>query len=252
VNEENTEDGIIYQNSIGLPDAQNASAGGAIAAGSVTAAAIYIYSAGKFSSQWNDTTDYNSTANNIVKQALDGSSTPDNNLGSFVAGGLTMASVQNTSGAGQAYVDLTAQIGHFNQDTNRGEYGIDGGTVSEANEWYHQLTSATDPSVSTAVIPGVRYVYNIADTVLPSYDGAKMLIGFDNQSGGTRSTLCNGDDASTITAQGFLPLTTATGPGPVAASDTDGATCREFSGLAFPGQGSYYHWTTPTFDGRSS
>ena len=83
-----------------------------------------------------------------------------------------------------------------------------------------------------------------------------MLIGFDNQVNGTKSVLCNGDDSSTITAQGFLPLTT--GPGPIADSDTtasattSGATCREFSGLAFPGQGSFYSWTTPTFDGRSS
>ncbi len=67
-NEENTQDGIIYQNSIGDPNA----AGGAIPADSISpppvdsvaAAAIYLYSAGKFSQQWNDTTDYNSTHNN--------------------------------------------------------------------------------------------------------------------------------------------------------------------------------------------
>ncbi len=128
-------------------------------------------------------------------------------------------------------MDLTAQIGHFKQDTNRGKYGIDGGTVSEANEWYHQLTSASDPSDSTATIPGVRYVYNVADTLLPDYNGAKMFIGFDNQANGTKSVLCNGDDASTITAQGFLPLTTGPRSAPTG-SDAAGATCREFSGLA--------------------
>ena len=49
-NEENTEDGIIYQNSLGWSNA----AGGAVTAGNVAAAAIYIYSAGKFSQEWND------------------------------------------------------------------------------------------------------------------------------------------------------------------------------------------------------
>ena len=68
-NEENTEDGIIYQNSLGLAAANDA-ANTAIPVGSVSAAAMYIYSAGKFSSEWNDPTDYNSTANNIVKQGI--------------------------------------------------------------------------------------------------------------------------------------------------------------------------------------
>ena len=74
-------------------------------------------------------------------------------------------------------------------------------------------------------------------------------MGFDNQASGTKSTLCNGDDSSTITAQGFLPLTTgSTAP---AGSDAAGATCREFAGLSYPSQGTPIHWTTPTFDNRS-
>ncbi len=97
-NEENTEDGIIYQNSVGDPNA----AGGAVAAGSVTAAAIYLYSAGKFSQQWDDTTDYNSTHNNFVDQTLNGGTT--NTMGNFVAGTLTMATMRSTSGTGEAYV----------------------------------------------------------------------------------------------------------------------------------------------------
>lgn len=245
-NEENTEDGIIYQNSVGIP-AANVAAGTAIPAGSVAAAAIYIYSAGKFSTEWNDTTDNTSTANNVVDQQLTGST---NTLGNFLAGTLTMASVQNTSGSGEAYVDLTPQLNRFNQDTNRGTYAIDGNTVSEANEWYSNLPGTTggNPSDSNASIPGVRYVYNAADTVLPGYNGAKDLIGFDNQANGSKSVLCNGDDASTITAQGFLPLTT--GSGAPSGSDAAGATCREFAGLSFPGQGTPIHWTTPTFDSR--
>jgi hypothetical protein len=246
-NEENTEDGIVYQNSIGDPNTSPATPVDAVAT-----AAIYIYSAGKFSQEWNDTTDNNSTADNFVKQTLDGSNTPDNSMGNFLAGTLTMASMQSTSGVGEAYVDLTPQVGRFNQDTNRGTVSVDGTTVSEQNEWYHNLPSTTggNPSDSTASVPGVRYVYNVADTVLPGYNGAKLLMGFDNQTSGTKSLLCNGDDATTIVAQGFLPLTT----GSTAPSGTDaaGATCRQFQGLSFPGQGAVIHWTTPTFDGRSS
>jgi hypothetical protein len=246
-NEENSEDGIIYENSVGVP-AANIAAGTAVPAGSVTAAAIYIYSAGKFSTEWNDITDNNSTADNVVDSTLNGGAT--NTMGNFEAGTLTMASVQNTSASGQVYDDLTPQVGRFNQDTNRGTYAIDGNTVAEANEWYHQDASAADASASTATIPGVRYVYNIADTQLPGYNGAKDLIGFDNQASGSKSVLCNGDDASTITGQGFLPLTTGTSATPTG-SDAAGATCREFAGLSFPGQGSSISWTTPTFDNRA-
>lgn len=212
----------------------------------MAAAAIYIYSAGKFSTEWNDTTDNNSTANNVVATEVGASST---NIGNFLAGTLSMATVQSTTGVGEAYVDLTPQAGRFNQDTNRGTYAVDGGTVTEANEWYHQLpNNSGNPSDSAAAIPGVRYVYNVTDTLLPGYNGAKNLVGFDNQTSGTKSVLCNGDDATTIVASGFLPLTTgATAP---TGSDAPGATCRQFSGLSYPGKGTVIHWTTPTFDGR--
>jgi hypothetical protein len=244
-NEENTEDGIIYQNSVGYANA----AGGAVAAGSVTNAAIYLYSAGKFSSQWNDTANYNSTHSNLVDSNLNGGTA--NTMGNFVAGSLSMASMQNTSSAGQGYVDLTPQVGRFNQDNNRGTLAIDGFTVQEANEWYHNLPNpdTSNPSISTAHIPGVRYVYNEADTLTPGYNGAKGLIGFDNQASGSKSVLCNGDMASTITGQGFLPLTN--GSGAPAGSDAPSATCREFVGLSYPSQGTPIHWTTPVFDNRS-
>jgi hypothetical protein len=244
-NEENAEDGIIYQNSIGVAAAA-LKAGVAVPVGSVAAAAIYIYSAGKMAAEWNDTADNTSTAQNIVDFAINGA----NSMGNFLAGTLSMATVQNTSGSGESYVDLTPQIGKFNQDTNRGTLAIDGGTVTEANEWYSNLPPSPtgNPSDSNTTMPGVRFVYNAADTVLPGYNGAKDLIGFDNQANGTKSTLCNGDDASTITAQGFLPLTT--GSSAPAGSDAAGATCREFSGLNFPSQGTAIHWTTPSFDNR--
>jgi ABC-type phosphate transport system substrate-binding protein len=246
-NEENAEDGIIYQNTVGDPNTTPATP-----IGTVASAAIYIYSAGKFSQEWNDTADNNSTANNFVKQTLDGSATPDNTVGNFLAGTLTMASMQGTGGTGEAYVDLTAQVGPFNQDSNRGTLAVDGTTVAEANEWYHNLPDGDvgNPSDSTSSIPGIRYVYNVADTVLPGYNGAKMMVGFDNQTSGTKSLLCNGDDATTITAQGFLPM--STGGSAPSGSDAAGATCRQFQGLSYPSQGAVIHWTTPTFDSRNS
>ena len=243
-NEENAEDGIIYQNSIGDPNA----AGGALAAGQVAAAAIYIYSAGKFAQEWNDTANNTSTSPNFVDTTLTGNSS--NTMGNFLAGTLTMATMRSTGGVGESYVDLTAQTGSFNQDTNRGTQAVDGNTVAEANEWYHQLPAGSNPSVSTAAIPGIRYVYNATDTLLPGYNGAKNLVGFDNQSGGAKSVLCNGDLASTIAAQGFLPLTN--GAGAPTNSDNAGATCRQYQGLSYPSQGAVIHWTTPTFDGRNS
>ena len=246
-NEENAEDGIVYQNTIGDPNTSPATPIGAVAT-----AAIYIYSAGKFSQQWNDTVNNNSTANNFVKQTLDASSTPDNSLGNFLAGSLTMASMRSTGGAGEAYVDLTPQVGPFHQDTSRGTLAVDGTTVAEANEWYHNLPplDTGNPSDSAASIPGVRYVYNVTDTVLPGYNGAKIFVGFDNQTGGTKSVLCNGDGSTTIVAQGFLPMSTG-GTAP-SGSDAAGATCRQFQGLSYPSQGAVIHWTTPTFDGRNS
>jgi ABC-type phosphate transport system substrate-binding protein len=245
-NEENTEDGIIYANSL-VAGCAVASPGPSCPA----AEAIYIYSAGKFSQEWNDTADNNSTANNLVKQTVDASSTPDNHVGNFLAGTLSMASMQSTASQGETYVDLTPQAGRFNQDTNRGTLAVDGTTVSEQNEWYHNLpNNSGNPSDSAATVPGVRYVYNVTDTLLPGYNGAKMMIGFDNQVGGTKSVLCNGDDATTIVAQGFLPLTTgASAPN---GSDAPSGTCRQFAGLSYPGKGAVIHWTTPTFDGRSS
>ena len=149
VNEENTEDGIFYQNTIGDP-AANVRQVLPPLRGAVTAAAIYFYSAGKFAQQWNDTTDYNSTHNNFVESQLTGSPNTD---GNFMAGTLTMATMQNTSNVGEAYVDLTPQMGGFNQDTNRGTLAVDGNTVTEANEWYHHLPSGSNPSDSAASHP---------------------------------------------------------------------------------------------------
>jgi hypothetical protein len=220
-NEENLEDGIVYnQVENGVSDAN----------------AIYIYSAGKFASEWNDTADFNTTANNRVEQGLTGST---NTIGNFDTT-LSLANLDDTSTppAAHSYVNFTPVHGH------QGTESINSSTVSEANEWYSHLPAGdtTNPSDSTASVPGVRYVYNVADTVLPGYNGAKALIGFDNQAGGTPSALCHGDDSTVIAAQGFVPLSNNSSNGAPAGSDLSGSTCREFVGLNFPGQTSGVHW----------
>ncbi len=212
-NEENSEDGIIYNQ----------------VANSVSDAnAIYVYSAGKFESAWNGPTDNSSTANNIIDQQLTGNT---NTMGNFDTS-LTLANMESTTNHSDPYVDFTPPA---RGSSGRGTEAIDNNTISEANEWYSHLPASSqtngDPSDSTASVPGVRFVYNVDDTLLPDYNGARFLVGFDNQAKGSTSALCNGSDSATIIAQGFVPLTT-TGGG--AHDNLDGSTCREFPGLAYP------------------
>ncbi len=226
--EENTEDGIIYnQVDNGVSDAD----------------AIYIYSSGKFVQQWNAPSTYNATANNRVATGLGLSTT---SIGNFDPS-LTLVSINpcnaNTGvcqGVSDSYVNYTP-IHHA-----QGTMSINSATVSEGNEWYSHLPAGDsgDPSDSTSQVPGIRYVYNVADTQLPGYNGAKALIGFDNQANGTESALCHGDDAAIIAAQGFVPLSNNSGGTAPTGSDQAGSTCREFEGLNFPGQLSTgYSWT---------
>ncbi len=231
-NEENSEDGIVYAN------AQTGAANEPIAD------AIYIYSAGKFTQAFNDKADFNATANNVVDQELTGSA---NTLGNFNPS-LVLVQVTNSSTNQPApYTAYTPQTGLFNANTNRGHEAINPITVSEANEWYSHLPSTTgaNPSDSTAPVPGIRYVYNVTDTKLPGYNGAKALVGFDNQASGSMSALCRGDDSATIISDGFLPLGTNTSA--PAGSDKANVACREFPGLSFPGQGGSIQWTAGTW-----
>ncbi len=231
-NEENSQDGIVYANSL------------TGAGHKPMADAIYVYSAGKYVQAFNDKVDFNATANNVVAQELTGST---NTVGNF-SPTLVLAQVKNTTTNLPApYVTYTAQAGFFNPNTNRGTESINPATVNEANEWYSHLPSTTgsNPSDSNAPVPGIRYVYNVTDTKLPGYNGAKALVGFDNQANGTPSSLCRGDDSATIVSDGFVPLgNNATAP---AGSDKANVSCREFAGLNYPGQGASIQWTTGTW-----
>jgi phosphate transport system substrate-binding protein len=52
--------------------------------------------------------------------------------------------------------------------------------------------------------PGVRTVYNVLDTRVPSYGQALRVVGFDTEGPGL---LCSGAMAETLTSYGFTPLT---------------------------------------------
>jgi hypothetical protein len=227
-NEENSQDGLVYANSL------------TGAAHQPIADAIYVYSAGKYVQAFNDKVHFNATANNVVAQELTGST---NTVGNF-SPSLVLARVTNSvTNLPAPYVTYTAQTGLFNANTNRGTEAINPTTVSEVNEWYSHLpaTTGSNPSDSTAPVPGIRYVYNVTDTKLPGYNGAKALVGFDNQALGTASALCRGDNSATIVSDGFVPLgNNASAP---AGSDKANVSCREFSGLSFPGKGASIQWT---------
>lgn len=225
VNEENSEEGIIYQ--------------GSIDATTPPADALYIYSSGKFEQQWNTTGHYGKTKANSITGTT---------IGNFNASTLLLAQMQNrtTVAATAPFATFAAPSGTFNATTNRGTFGLNTSVVKEANEWYSHMPSATSPATaSTAAVPGVRYVFNVADTAIPTYSEAKMMIGFDNQTTGTKSALCNGDDAATILASGFIPLNN--GSGSPATSDKAGATCREFPGKSYPGKGGAKSWSANTW-----
>ena len=225
VGEEDSEEGIIYQASID--------------ATTPVADAIDVYSVGRFASQWNTTTRYTETKINSIT---------DTAIGNFNAATLLLAEIQNrvSSSKTAPFAVFTPQSGTFNATTRRGRFGTNTAVVNEGNEWFsHMPTAGSAPTASSAAVPGVLYVYNVADSSLPTYSEDKMMVGFDNQAEGTKSVLCNGDDAVTIEASGFVPLNTgSTAP---ASSDDAGATCREFPGKAYPGDGPSRSWTDATW-----
>ena len=204
VNEEDSEGGIIYQASIDTT--------------TPVADALDVYSVGEFSSQWNTTTHYSKTETNPITGTA---------IGNFNAATLLLAQMQNRENASETapFATFTSPSGTFNATTRRGRFGVNTEVVNEGNEWYsHMPAGNSAPTASSAAVPGVSYVYNVADSALPTYSEAKMMIGFDNQAEGTKSVLCDGDDAATIEATGFVPLNTgSTAPG---SSDAAGATCR--------------------------
>lgn len=260
VNEENSEQGIIYYNSLHPGAIKNA---------------IFIFSSGKFEQEWNKPSFFNKTHENTVTGKTGATA-----IGNFNATTLLLAKVKSRTNSATtpppyptAPFVIYASPASYHSTTTRGTYSINTSVVKEANEWYTHIPAAGDKAVlGQAPIPGVRYVYNVADTNLPTYSEAKMMIGFDNQKTpttakvvGAKSALCAGYDSAAITASGFVPLNSGStrpannGGGFVTAttvnhvvsgapafggtSDVAGAFCREFPGPHFPDYGGRLHWT---------
>jgi hypothetical protein len=226
-NEENTESGLVYATKKMSDTIKDD---------------IFIYSAGKFVSEWNNVTEYGPGLHNRIDNATIGNFTPTNvefaSIRQRKTGGTT-----TSSGTPEPFIKFTS-TGLSGRTTFK--VGINTTTVTEANEWYSHIPSNTSPAhTSISRVPGVRYIYNVCDTKLPGYGTCKVMVGFDNQvqhqpgtqttGSGTKSRLCAGDDASTISAQGFVPLTKVGHPRTSTSSNLAGAACREFPGKSFPG-----------------
>lgn len=225
VNEENTESGLVYATKV---------------SGDTIKDDIFIYSAGKFVSQWANTNEYGATKHNRINFRTIGNFTPTK-VEIAATHERTTAGATTPSGATETYVTFTSTSG---KRTHK-KVAINTATVVEGNEWYSNIASNSDPAkTSKTRVVGIRYVYNVCDTALPGYNACKLMVAFDNQKvaqpttqttgAGTKSRLCAGDDSTVIIALGFVPLTAGTGP--VAADNLAGATCRQFPGKNYPGQ----------------
>jgi hypothetical protein len=249
--EENSEEGIIYYAT-------------AHHTPTIVKNAVYIYSAGKYEQEFNTTGVYNKHHENTVTQKTGATA-----IGNFTATNLLLAKMFSQSGtthvttSKQEYLVYGNPLsGTFTATSNRGTESINTTVVKEANEWFSHVPNAGAAKTSKASVPGVRYIWNVADTVLPSYSLTKMTVGFDNIVHGAKSALCNGDDASAITATGFVPLNsgstapsnTGGGYSHTGTSATFGGTsdlavsyCREFPGKHLPTYGGTKHWSASTW-----
>ncbi|MGH9091372.1 MAG: hypothetical protein ACRDZR_08360, partial [Acidimicrobiales bacterium] len=136
VNEENSEEGIIYQSTLTPTNTP-------------VADAIYIYSSGKFASQWNTTGHYGKKMENSIT-----GKTGSTAIGNFNATTLLLAQTQNrkTAALTQPFANFFAQKGSFNATTNRGTFALNTGVVNETNEWFSHMPSPTSPG-TTSIAP---------------------------------------------------------------------------------------------------
>ena len=105
-------------------------------------------------------------------------------------------------------------------NTTDGQYENNTGTTAATpvNEGNIRLNNAT-PDYN-----GIRYVFNVLDTVSPDYSTARGLVGFDNVAAGAKSPMCSNSKRTTILSFGFAPLST-TGGG---ATNLAGSSCRYY------------------------
>ena len=202
---------------------------------------LYVYPAGRFAAQWNTRTNFNRTrANSLSGTAIGNFVRTTTQTSGRV---LRIDGFKSSAGTSELFVNFlpTTATPH-----PTGLFSVNPNVINEADEWFsHIPANSSATTASGAAVPGVTYVYNVADTALPNVDAAKLLIGFDNQRTGTTSTLCRGDKSTIITAAGLLPLSTGRSAPP--GSDLSGATCREFPGGSYPGLGGSRSLVSPTW-----
>lgn len=212
------------------------------------AGAIMPFSVGKFLEQWNDSNDYNSGGPGGPNGNWDPSLSIANlgGLGALQANGALPYSYGDVTSFTTANAPLYGGNPNYpfapfigwtftsnpegNPFVTNGQNAVgatNGAVASEPDEFYNNY-GTTD-----YMQPGVRYLYNVLDTALPSYAAALGQVGFTNLSTPTTvSNLCNNTKigpsatqtpAQIILSQGFLPLTNAKSPANLA-----GSYCREF------------------------
>ena len=120
---------------------------------------------------------------------------------------------QTTTGVG-----TNANTARWN--TTDAQYENNTGTTAATpvNEANIKLNNAT-PDFN-----GIRYVFNVVDTVSPDYSTARGLVGFDNVAAGAKSPICANSKRTTILSYGFAPLSTTAG----GATNLAGSSCRYY------------------------
>ncbi len=121
---------------------------------------------------------------------------------------------------GQVTTGLATNANTVRWNTVDGQYEPNIGTTASApvNEANIKLNNPT-PDYN-----GIRYVFNVLDTVSPDYTKARGLVGFDNVASGTKSPLCSNGKRTTLISFGFAPLS-LTGGG---STNLAGSSCRYY------------------------
>jgi hypothetical protein len=200
------------------------------------AGAIFPYSVGEFTTQWNNSADYCSFCASNGGSNFDPSLTLASlgDLGTLTNDALPYQYSESTAGNPDypyppytKYSFTTGSTGNpFVPSASNAVLQVNQTVVNETNEWYEGYGVIQD------LVPGVRYLYNVIDTTLPTYAISLQLIGFNNTGASEvvdgvtipatfKSPLCSdtnigpastGTPASIIQSQGFVPLGTQGGP----------------------------------------
>jgi hypothetical protein len=201
------------------------------------AGAIFPYSVGEFVSQWNNSADYCSFCASNGGANFDPSLTLASlgDLGTLTNDALPYQYSESAAGNPDypyppytKYSFTTASTGNpFVPSASNAVLQVNQTVVNETNEWYEGYGTIPD------LVPGIRYLYNVVDTALPTYATVLQLVGFNNTGAnetvdgvtilaGFKSPLCadtnigpdsTGTPAAIIQSQGFVPLGTLGGPG---------------------------------------